>query len=77
MGLIFCHKINPFMLSVFFYHNSLEQSISSSRVSGFCYCYVVFNANSVDPDQMPQTMASDLVLTVYQLPFWDFPTKMV
>ena len=67
--------------------NSLGWSISNSRVSGLfllllCFIEVpVFNANSVDPDQMPCSVASDLglhclpdtVLGVSQLK-WVSPT---
>ena len=57
--------VNSFMSSGFFYHNSLDRSIFNSRVSGYfllLLCIIeipVVNANSVDPDQMPHSMASD------------------
>ena len=31
----------------------------------------VFNANSLDPDQMPRLAASDLVCTVINVPFME------
>ena len=46
-------------LFLVFYHNSLDRSISNSRVSGYfllLLCFIeilVFNAYSVGPDQMP------------------------
>ena len=51
-----------------FYPKSLDRSISSSRgvwLVLFLPCFIeipVFNANSVNPDQMPQFAASDLGL---------------
>ena len=51
-----------------FYHNSLDWSISNSRESGKLFlllCFIeipVFNANSVDPDQMLSSAASDMGL---------------
>ena len=56
------------MSSGLFYHNSLDQSISNSRVSIYfllllCYKEIpVVNGNSDDPDQMPHSAASDLGL---------------
>ena len=44
-----------------FYHNSSDRSVSNSRVSVLIEI-TVFNANSVDPDQMPRFAASDLCL---------------
>ena len=50
---------------------SLNRSISNNRVSVFCLllllllCFIeilVINANSVDPDQTPRSVASDLGL---------------
>ena len=55
-------------MSGLFYHYSLEHSISNSRVSVLflsLLCFIeipVFNANSVDPDQMQHSVASDLGL---------------
>ena len=60
------------MPSRLFYHNSLDRSIFNSRVSGyflFLLCFTeipVFNANSIDTNQMPHSVASDLGL--YCLP---------
>ena len=60
------------MLSGFFYLNSLDRFISSERVSSKFLLLPWFteihtlNANSVDPDQMPHSAASDLGL--YCLP---------
>ena len=51
-----------------FHHNSLDLSISNSRVSGrflILLCFIeipVFIANNEDPDQMPHSAASDLSL---------------
>ena len=65
-----CYYIysNPFTSSGLFYHNSLDWSISNSRVSGkflLLLCFIeipVFNANSVDCDQSPHSVVSDLGL---------------
>ena len=67
--------VNPFMSSVPFYHNSLNQSISKSWVSGYfllLQCFIeipVLNANSVDTDQMPLFAASDLGLHYLPITF--------
>ena len=38
----------------------------------------IFNANSVDPDQTPRSLASDLVLHYLQMPLlWDARHKWV
>ena len=56
------------MPSGLFHLNSLDQSISGSRDSGqflLLPCFIempVFTTNSVDPDQMPRSTASDLGL---------------
>ena len=56
-------------LGALFYLISLDRSISSRKGSGYLLllpCFIetcVFNANSVDPDQMPQNVASDQVYT--------------
>ena len=61
-------KVNPFMSSGLFYQSSLDQSVSNSCVSDYfllLLCFTenpVVNANSVDPDQMPNSAASDLGL---------------
>ena len=63
----------PLTSSGLFYHNSLDRSISNSRVSGYfllLLCFIeipVFNASIVDPDQTPRSAASDLGL--HCLPF--------
>ena len=60
--------VNQSTLSGLFYCNSLDWSIANSRVSGqflliFCFIEIsVLNANSVNPDQMPHFVASDLGL---------------
>ena len=61
-------RVNPIRSSRLFYNNSLDQSISSSRVSGYFLLFLYFieipiiKANIVDPDQTPQSGASDLDL---------------
>ena len=57
-----CIYLNPFTLSRLFY-NSLDESISNSRVSGcsYYYCFIkipVLNAYSIDPDQEPHSAVS-------------------
>ena len=58
------------------------KSISNSRVSSqfLLLLYLieipVFNANSVDTDQTPDSAASDLDLRCLPIIFWGFPTKM-
>ena len=60
--------INPFTFNGFFYHTSLAQSISNSRVSWLLLIITMFieisacNANSADSDQMMQNVAHDLGL---------------
>ena len=49
--------VNPFTLSGLFYHNSLDWSISNSRVSGWFLLSLLFYRNScnkcsVDPNQI-------------------------
>ena len=57
-----------------FYQNSLDLSVSNSRVSGYfllqlcCIEIPVFNENCVDPDQMPHSAAFDLGLHCLQVP---------
>ena len=72
-------KDSTFLLNGLFYHNSLDQLNSrmsfSFIITGTIFFNrnsCIFNANSGDPDQMPCPVASDLVCTVYQLPFWGF-----
>ena len=68
--------VNPLMLCGRFYHKSLDRSISNSReclVSFSIKIFPVFNANSVDPDQMPCSAMSDLglhCLPVYKWVNW-------
>ena len=62
------------MPSGLFYHNSLGGSISYIRGVWFLLlsCFVEiseFKANSVDPDQTPHSVASDLGLYCFQCPF--------
>ena len=70
--------VNPFMSSGLFYHDTLNRSISNNRMCGLfllLLCYIEFpllHANSLDPDQMPYSVASDQGLHC-QLPFWGFP----
>ena len=69
---------NPFTLSGFFYHNSLDKSISNKKVSDWflllpCFTEIpILNANSVDPDQMPHSAASDLGLLFANVPFMEW-----
>ena len=69
-----------------FYLNTLDRSISNLRGGGLvtfllltCFIeFLVFNANSVDPDQTPRSAASDLglhCLPVFLL--WDARLKWV
>ena len=56
-------SINPFLSSgLLFYYASLNKSISNSRMSGFLLLYFieihVANANRVDLDQTPRSVAS-------------------
>ena len=59
---------NPFMSSRLFHLSSLDESISNYKgclVSFLSQCFIyipVLNANSVDPDQTPHSVASDLGL---------------
>ena len=58
---------NPYTSDGPFYDNSLDRSISNSRVSNYFFlllCFIEipdFNAVNVDPDQMPQN-ATDCYL---------------
>ena len=65
--LIIISVINPF--SGIFYLNSLDRSI----------CYILeFNANSVDSDQTPRSVASDLGLHCLPMSLlWDARLKWV
>ena len=70
--------INPFLPNGFFYLHSLGWSISNIKgvwlallLSYFVEIYEI-NANSVDPDQMPCSAASDLGLHCLSLShLWD------
>ena len=61
-------SINPFMPNGFLYLYSSDWSISNIRgvwVVLLLQCFIeipVFNTNSVDPDQVPRTAASELGL---------------
>ena len=63
-------SLNPFMPSRFFYFNSLDKYISYIRIVWIVLplsCFIEIselNSNSVDPDQTPRSVASDLVYTV-------------
>ena len=60
--------VDPFTLSGLFDHNSLDRSISNSRVSDLfllllCFIeFAVYNANILDPDKLPLSAAYDLGL---------------
>ena len=63
--------INPFMPSGLFYLNSLDGSISNTRVKVIFNRFIeipVSNANNVDPDQTPHSVASDLCLHCLPMP---------
>ena len=72
------------MPSTLFYLNSLDQSISGLRdvwsvllLPSFSEMPVI-NANSVDPDQMPHSAASDLGLHCLPMShLWDARPKWV
>ena len=53
-----------------FYLHSSDQSISNNRGIWLILLLPEFNANSVDPDQMQHSAASDLGYTVCQCPFY-------
>ena len=72
------------MPSGFSYFNFLDRSNSSRRgawvvkIITIFYKISVLNANSVDPDQMPRTVASDLSLHCLQMSLlWDPRHKWV
>ena len=58
--------INPFSSSGLFNHNSSDQCFQLQGVWFLLLLYFIenpaFNVNSVDPDQMPHSAASDLGL---------------
>ena len=59
-----------------FYLDSLDRSISNRRgvwLFLLLPCFIetpLFNANSIDPDQTPRSVASDLELHGLQIPFY-------
>ena len=75
---------NPYMPSGLCYLNSFDRS-SSNRRDVYLFLLLlwfteihVFNANSVDSDQMPHSVASDLVLRCLPMPLlWDTRHKWV
>ena len=54
---------------------------TAGRLVSFYYYYICFieipviNANSVDPDQMPHSAASELGLHCLPNTFWEFPER--
>ena len=73
-----CLWVHVYASNGLFYHNTLDWSIFNNRVSGVFFITMfieipVFNANSVDPDQAPQSAASDLGLHYLQITLWVFP----
>ena len=66
------YPLNTFTSSGLFFHNYLDRSISKSRMSGSVLLLPssieipTLDANSVDPDQTPRSMASDLGLHCLQ-----------
>ena len=60
--------LNLFLPNEFFYLNSLDRSISNRKgvmlncINAMFIWISVFNANSIDPDQMPHFVATDLGL---------------
>ena len=65
---------NPFIPNGLVYSNTLEQSISNRRGVWLVLllpCFIeisVLNANSVNSDQMPHSVASDLGLHCLPMP---------
>ena len=72
---------DPLRFSGLFHHNSLDRSFpKAGGLLSFYYYYIciteipVLNANHVDPDQVPQSSASDLdlhCLLIALLGFYD------
>ena len=62
------NRLNPFMPSGILYLNPLDRSISYIKGIWLVFIIIIFveisefNANSVDPDQTPRSVASDLGL---------------
>ena len=77
--------LNPFMPSGLFHLSLLDRFISNSRGIWFVFSVLSFiieihvlNANSVDPDQMPHSVASDLGLHCLPMSLlWDTRHKWV
>ena len=75
----FCNEhflcFNPFMSNGLFYFNSLDWSISNRRDIWLTFIITiiieisVINANSIDPDQTPRSVASDLFIQFAKVPF--------
>ena len=66
-------RVNPFTSSGLFCHNSLDGSVSNSRVFLSLLCFIeipVLNANSVDPNQKLHSAASDLSLHRLPVALW-------
>ena len=77
-------EFNPFIPNGFFYLHSLDQSSPTYGVSGWFLLLPYFieipvlNANSVDPDQMPRSLVSDLGLNCLLMSLlWDARHKWV
>ena len=70
-----CFRLHTFISSELFYHNSLDQTVFNRKGVWLDILLLyfkeipVFNANSVDPDQMPHSGASDLGHSVCLFPF--------
>ena len=75
---------NSFKLSGLIYHNSMDRSIPYIRsirlvfIITLFYIFSICNANSVEPNQMPQNVASDLGLCCLPMSLlWDAWIKRV
>ena len=67
---------NQFMPNGFFYLHSSDRSIPNISdvwsvfiITLFIEIFCIFNANSVDPDQTPRSVASDLGLHCLQMSY--------
>ena len=76
-------NFNLFTSSGLLYHHFLDQSVSSSRVSGWFLLLLCFieisaeNAKSIDPDEMLHSVSSDLGLHCLPINLLrDLQTKM-
>ena len=58
-----------YYLSLWIGHFQFTGCLVSFLVLLFIIEISAFNANSLDPDQMPRSAASELGLTVFQYPF--------